>query len=170
MIISKSFIGSFFCGRIWLKNNLLYKLSIFGVLHFFCFFWVDILFIYISNVIPFPSFPSRRPLSHRPFPFLYEGVSPTTHLPPPACMTVVPHPSTHFHLPALAFSYTGASILPRTKDLYSNYVQQDHPLLHMQLEPWVPPCELLGWWFCLFRSFSPLTPPLWTPCSVQWLA
>jgi hypothetical protein len=25
--------------------------------------------------------------------------------------------------------------------------QQGHPLLHMQLEPWVPPCVLLGWWF-----------------------
>jgi hypothetical protein len=21
-----------------------------------------------------------------------------------------------------------------------------HPLLHMQLEPWVPPCVLFGWW------------------------
>jgi hypothetical protein len=33
--------------------------------------------------------------------------------------------------------------------------RQDHPLLHMWLEPWVPPCVLLGWWFrswelCLF--------------------
>jgi hypothetical protein len=26
-------------------------------------------------------------------------------------------------------------------------VQQGHPLLHMQLEPWVPPCILFGWWF-----------------------
>ena len=24
---------------------------------------------------------------------------------------------------------------------------QCHPLLHMQLEPWVPPCILFGWWF-----------------------
>jgi hypothetical protein len=24
---------------------------------------------------------------------------------------------------------------------------QGHPLLHMQLEPWVPPCVLFGWWF-----------------------
>ena len=27
-------------------------------------------------------------------------------------------------------------------------VRQDHPLLlHMQLEPWVPPCIFFGWWF-----------------------
>jgi hypothetical protein len=28
-------------------------------------------------------------------------------------------------------------------------VQQSHPLLHMQLEPWVSPCVLFGWWFSL---------------------
>jgi hypothetical protein len=22
-----------------------------------------------------------------------------------------------------------------------------HPLLHIQLEPWVPSCVLFGWWF-----------------------
>ena len=25
--------------------------------------------------------------------------------------------------------------------------QQGHSLIHMQLEPWVPPCVLLDWWF-----------------------
>jgi hypothetical protein len=25
-------------------------------------------------------------------------------------------------------------------------VRLGHPLLHMQLEPWVPPCVLFGWW------------------------
>ena len=24
---------------------------------------------------------------------------------------------------------------------------KDHHLLHMWLEPWVPPCVLFGWWF-----------------------
>jgi hypothetical protein len=24
--------------------------------------------------------------------------------------------------------------------------RQGHPMLHIQLEPWVPPCLLLGWW------------------------
>ena len=26
-------------------------------------------------------------------------------------------------------------------------VQQGHPMLHMQLKSWVPPCVLCGWWF-----------------------
>jgi hypothetical protein len=26
-------------------------------------------------------------------------------------------------------------------------VPQGHPLLHMKLKPWVPPCVLFGWWF-----------------------
>ena len=30
--------------------------------------------------------------------------------------------------------------LHRTKGLSS------HPLLHLQLEPWVPSCVLFGWW------------------------
>ena len=25
--------------------------------------------------------------------------------------------------------------------------QLGHPLLHIQLEPWIPPCVLFGWWF-----------------------
>ena len=51
----------------------------------FLYFLLDIFFIYISNVIPFSSFPSENPLS-----------------PPPA-----PQP-THSHFRALAFPYTGA--------------------------------------------------------------
>ena len=37
------------------------------------FFLLDILFIYISNVIPFSTFPSRNLLSHPPSPCFYEG-------------------------------------------------------------------------------------------------
>jgi hypothetical protein len=62
----------------------------------------------------------------------------------------------------------------------------------MQLEPWVAPCVLFGWWFSPCElwgvmlvdvvvlpmglqypsapSVLPLTPPLGSPCSVQWLA
>jgi len=43
-----------------------------------CVLWV-ILFIYISNVIPLPSFPSTNPLSPPPSPCLYDGA------PSPAC-------------------------------------------------------------------------------------
>jgi len=42
------------------------------------------LFIYISNIIPFPSFPSINPLSHLPSPLFYEGV---------------PHQTSHPYLP-----------------------------------------------------------------------
>jgi hypothetical protein len=36
----------------------------------FLFILLDISFIYISNIIPFPSFPSRKPLSHAAHPHL----------------------------------------------------------------------------------------------------
>ena len=69
-------------------------------------------------------------------------------------------------------------------------VSQGHPLLHMQLEPWVPPCVLFGWWFSPWElweywlvhivlpmglqapsapSVLSLAPPLGTLSSVQWL-
>ena len=31
-------------------------------------------------------------------------------------------------------------------------VQKGHPLLHMQLEPWVPPCVLFGGLNCLIEE------------------
>jgi len=45
---------------------------------------LDILFMYISNVIPFPCFHSGNPLSHPPSPCFYEDVLPPTYrlLPP----------------------------------------------------------------------------------------
>jgi hypothetical protein len=55
---------------------------------FFSFlFSLDIFFIYITNVIPFPGFPSKNPLS---------DPSPPDHQ------------STHSHFLALASPYTGA--------------------------------------------------------------
>jgi hypothetical protein len=48
-------------------------------LTFFLKILLDILFIYISNVILFPGFPSGNPLSHPPFPCFYEGAHPLTH-------------------------------------------------------------------------------------------
>ena len=44
---------------------------------FFFFFKLDILFIYISNVIPFSNFPLRNLLSHSLSSYFYEGVPPT---------------------------------------------------------------------------------------------
>jgi hypothetical protein len=63
----------------------------------YCIFLFNIFFIYISNVIPFPRFSPRNTLSLPP-PLLLWGGSPT-----------------YTHLPTLAFLYTGALSLHRTK-------------------------------------------------------
>ena len=149
------------------------------LVYFFSFLLLAILFIYISNVnplpgfkcIPFPRFPS-------PLPLLLWGCSPT-HPPTPTSLP--------WYSPTLRHqAFTGPRASPPT------YVQKGHPLLHMWLEPWVPPCVLLGWWFSPWEllggfwfvdivlpmglqtpsapSVLSLTPPLETLCSVQWLA
>ena len=41
-----------------------------------------------------------------------------SHSPPPASMRVLPYPPIHSYLPVLAFPYTGASSLHRTKGLF----------------------------------------------------
>ena len=60
---------------------------------------MDILFVFILNVITFPSFPSAKPISNLPLP-----CSPT-------------HPL----LPALTFLYTGVPSLHRTTGLPSHW-------------------------------------------------
>ena len=47
---------------------------------FFLFIYLVILFIYISNVIPLPSFPSTNSLP-TPTPYFYEGSPPPASLP-----------------------------------------------------------------------------------------
>jgi hypothetical protein len=142
-------------------------------LSFFFFpFLLDIFFIYISNVISFPGFPSENPFPH-----------PLPHSPP--------HQPTHSCLLALASPILGhwAFTGPRASPIND---QQGQPLLHMQLEPWVPPCVFFGWWFSPWElwgywlvhiivppmglqtpsapwAFS-LAPSLGTLYSVQWMA
>ena len=71
--------------------------------------------------------------------------------PSPASMRVLRHPPTHpptlSFLPDLAFPYTGALSLHRTKVSSPLDAIQGHPLLHMQLEARVPLFVLFGWWF-----------------------
>ena len=77
------------------------------------------------------------PLKHPPLP----------HPSPPTSMRVITYPHTHTHLNTLAFSYIRGLSLHRNKASQAFDAQQGHPVLHMQLEPWVPPCVLFGWLF-----------------------
>jgi hypothetical protein len=74
---------------------------------------------------------SGNSLSHH-LPLLWWCSS--THLPTPA--------SPSWHSPTLGH---WAFIGPRASPLID--VQPGHPLLHMWIEPWVPPYILFGWWF-----------------------
>jgi hypothetical protein len=112
------------------------------------FFLLAIFFIYISNIIPFPSSPppsQKHPITSS-LPLLLWGCS-STHLPTPTSLPSIPLHWGIYH------AFTGPRASPPTDDW------QDQPLLHMQLEP----CVLLGWWllqlliFFLFFMSSVLT-------------
>jgi hypothetical protein len=95
-----------------------------------CLFLLDILCIYISNVSPFPGFPSGTSLS----------------LPLSLLLRVLPYPpipiSPPWHSLTLGnWAFTGPRASPPID------ARQCHPLLHIQLELWVPPCVLFCWWF-----------------------
>jgi hypothetical protein len=92
--------------------------------------------------------------------------------PIPSPNTLLPNPTTPaswpWHSPTLVLrTFTGPRTSPPIDDL------QGHPLLHMHLEPWVPPCALFAWslgalwvlvgsYCCSFygaaNPFSPLGP------------
>jgi hypothetical protein len=73
--------------------------------HFFLLLDI-LLFIYIWNVIAFPVSPPESPY---PIP------------PAPGFMRVLPYPPIQSCLPTLEFTYTGESVLHRTKDLSSQW-------------------------------------------------
>jgi hypothetical protein len=131
-------------------------------------------FIYISNAIPLPSFPSANPLSN-PLPLLLWGCSPTHPL-PLHCLSI----SLHWSIDP---SQDQGPLLPLMLDKAI--------LCYIFEEPWVPPCVLFGWWFTPWELWVvwlvdivipmgfqtlpappvfPLTPPLGFHWSVQWLA
>ena len=102
------------------------------------------------------------------------------------------HQPTHFYFPVLAFPYTGASNLLRTKALFSlwcptrpssaTYVAGAMGPSMCTVCWWLSPWELLGYWLVhivvppmgLQTPSAPwvlsLDPPLGTLCSVEWLA
>ena len=132
-------------------------------LHFKCY----LLSWFPLHIAPFPF----------PLPLLLWRCSPS-HPPTPN--------SPHWHSPTLGHpAFTG----PRAFLLID--VRKCHILLHMRLEPWVPPRILFGWWFSPWElwvvqlvdivlpiglqfpsapSVLPLALPLVSPGSVQWLA
>jgi hypothetical protein len=57
---------------------LLFSSLFFSSLLFFFFFLLDIFFIYISNLISFPGFPSENPLAHPPIPLLKKPLTPAS--------------------------------------------------------------------------------------------
>ena len=141
------------------------------------FLLLDIFFLYISNVNPFPGLPSGNPLSYPPFPCFHESASSRPPTPPSR-----PGIPLHWGIKP-----------PRVQGpLLSTDVQQYHPLPHMQPESWLPPCVyslvggpvprssgcLASWHVAYFMGLqtpsapsvpSP-TPPSGTTHSVQWLA
>jgi hypothetical protein len=104
---------------------------------------------------------------------------------------VLLHPPTYSsYLTALAFPYPGVSSHHRTKCPSPIGIRQCHPLPHMQLESRISPCVVFGWCFSPWElsevwlfdyvlpiglqtpsapSVLPLTPPLGSLCSVEWL-
>ena len=83
----------------------------------------------------------KPPIPHLP--------SPPSPLPLGGCS---PHPLSPDpllqHPPMLGHqTFTGPRASPPIDD------RQGHPLLHMYLEPWIPPCTLLIWWSRLWRHW-----------------
>ena len=133
---------------------------------------MDILFLYISNVINFPDY--HPPENPYPTPLLLLYGYSHTHPPTPASPNCL-----HCSIKLSGDQGSLLSLMPHKTILCYN----------MQLEPWVPSCVLLGWWFRSWElwlvdivvlsmgyqthstlSVISLTPPLGTLWSVQWLA
>jgi hypothetical protein len=100
-----------------------------------CFSFFITYFIYISNVIPLPSFPFITPLSPTPSPCLYEGAHQSSHLLLPQ------HPS--------VFPYPESSSLHMTKELPSQWclTRPSSDTYPAGVTGTCPPCILFGWWF-----------------------
>jgi hypothetical protein len=141
------------------------------LLFYFSFFIRYFLYLHLK-FYPLLSFPFQPPSIPSPLPLLTNPPTPT---------------SLSWHSPTLGHQVFSR---PRSSPLIGD--QQGHPLLHMQLEPWVPRFVVFGWWFSPWElwgywlvhiAVSPmglqtpsapwvlsLAPSLETLCSVQWMA
>ena len=106
----------------------------FSLFPFYLFILLHIWFFTSQMVSHFLAIPSPTPIPHplSPLPF--------------ACMRLLLHPPTLSCPTAPASPHAGASISPGPRASPPIAVRQGHPLLHMYLESWIPPCTLLGWW------------------------
>ena len=98
------------------------------------FFFLIIPFIYLSNDLPLPGYPSTNSHPHLPSTHsicIYEGVPPPTHFFPDPLLL---RPPTLGHQ---------TSTEPRASLRF--HVRQGH-LLPMYLELWIAPYTLLVWW------------------------
>jgi hypothetical protein len=101
-------------------------ISIMSLFIFFLHFYQIFYFSYIWNVICLSGFSTENPFPNL-LPLL---TNPPT---PPFCPG---------HSPTLRHrALTGWRASPPIDDWLG------HPLVHMNLEPWIPPCVLFGWWF-----------------------
>jgi hypothetical protein len=112
-----------------------YKILLF-IFNIFSFFIACFYLFAFQTLSPFPVSPLQTPYP----------ISPT-----PDSMSVLPYPPTHnsqpWHSPTLGhLAFTGPRASP------SIDARLGHPLLHMQLEPWVPPCVHFGWWLSPGKS------------------
>jgi hypothetical protein len=103
---------------------------------FFCIWFFKFTFQMLNPFLVFfpePSIPSSLPL-------LLWGCSPT-HPPTPVSLP--------WHSPTL-----GHRTFPGPRASPPIDVQQGHPLLHMCLEPWIPPCVVFGLWFSTWELWG----------------
>jgi hypothetical protein len=140
--------------------------------YFIYFYWLFYLFTF--QMLSPSQFTPCQPPFPCPSPLLLWGCS-TTHLPTPTSL-----PS---HSPTL-----GHQTFTELRASSHIDVPQDHSLLHMQLEAWVPSCAVLGWWFSSWElwlvdtvvlpmglqtpsapSVLSLTPPLGSPHATDFV-
>ena len=98
---------------------------------FFLFFFYEIIFIRYFLYLHFKCYL----LSWFP-------IQPSSSFPPPPV-----HQPTHSCFTDQAFLYTVARAFTGPRAYFPIDDQQSCPLLHMQLEPWAPPCILFVCWF-----------------------
>ena len=114
------------CRFIWVSGDTGCRCTNMTIILFFGLLIIP--FVYISNDIPLPGVPFTNPPSYiwPPHSFcLYESA-----LTPPHSRPLLKHPPTMGHQCSLP----------------SHCCERVHSLLHVYLEPWIPPGTLLSWW------------------------